>query len=835
MRGSRKQRLSLSTYSVAIAAIILSGYGCSNEARRDPAALYDRAERLRRASNIPEALRITERGLSAWRGRLESQWYWRFRVMKAEILLGQNKAKDALELLREAPPRNLPDRDAIDARRLADLGYAAFLDSQAGPAKPAASRWAEARDLYDQAYQAAQRPAAREVLPRVLMFRAILHIELEEYERAESEVRDAFQAAEAARDRYMQSVSSGELGVLLLRRHHYDEAIRAVLRSLEISTSEGFVAAQMLSFSNLGWCYYRLGDFEKAESYLRQAETVFARLGRTPDRETAIDNLGNVRYAQQDYRGALQYYEQALALAEKMGSATTETAWALSHLTKVHLELGDLRTAQACNARARDLESRLRDSDLNGWVLGDAAEIDFARRDYPAAAKAYRDALVDVRDPNLQWEAHAGLGRIYMAQGDWTRARAEFEQAAGILDTNWSELLNDSSKLTFQVRAMRLYHAYVDFLVAHVGEREALEFVESRRARLLAQETAARPGPAPPGGFQGLARQTGTVLFSYWLGPERSYLWVAAPGGVRTLSLPPEGRIRELVERYSQAVTEGRDTAATLNPAGRELYHLLVEPAAGLLKKGARVVLVPDGCLHGLNFETLLTPAGKYWLEDATVEIAPSLRLYGRARAASRAQPSILLIGDPVQEDPSLPPLPHAAAEIAGISSLFRDKLVLTGAAARPDAYRTSGPGRFSVVHFAAHAVPNRENPLDSAVVLSGRDASKLYAWEVSKVPLDADLVTVSACKSAGARAYAGEGLVGFAWAFLAAGARNVVASLWDVNDESTADFMKSLYQELRRGQAPAAALRDVKLRFVHSQTNRGKPYYWAPFQLYVR
>jgi CHAT domain-containing protein len=180
--------------------------------------------------------------------------------------------------------------------------------------------------------------------------------------------------------------------------------------------------------------------------------------------------------------------------------------------------------------------------------------------------------------------------------------------------------------------------------------------------------------------------------------------------------------------------------------------------------------------------------------------------------------------------------LQFAGKEIAGIASLYGDAVVKTRERARPEAYRAANPSSFRAIHFAAHAVPNRDSPLDSAVVLSqGKDSAKLYAREVQEIPLSADLVTVSACRSAGARTYPGEGLVGFAWAFLSAGAHHVVASLWDVSDQSTAAFMQALYTRVRRGAEPAAALREVKLEFLRSESARRKPYYWAPFQLYVR
>jgi CHAT domain-containing protein len=140
------------------------------------------------------------------------------------------------------------------------------------------------------------------------------------------------------------------------------------------------------------------------------------------------------------------------------------------------------------------------------------------------------------------------------------------------------------------------------------------------------------------------------------------------------------------------------------------------------------------------------------------------------------------------------------------------------------------------VIHFAAHAIANRESPLDSAIILSPQGGDyKLYSRDIASSSLRADLVTISGCRSAGARAYAGEGLVGFAWAFLQAGARNVIAGLWDVSDRSTAELMDRMYEEIARGAPSAVALRRAKLDFVRKPANFRKPYYWAAFQLFTR
>ena len=160
----------------------------------------------------------------------------------------------------------------------------------------------------------------------------------------------------------------------------------------------------------------------------------------------------------------------------------------------------------------------------------------------------------------------------------------------------------------------------------------------------------------------------------------------------------------------------------------------------------------------------------------------------------------------------------------------------MTRAQATPAAYLASDPEQFSYIHFVAHGTASRLSPLDSAIVLStagGEDDFKLYARDIIRHHLRADLVTISACYSAGERAYSGEGLVGLSWAFLMAGAHNVVAALWDASDAPTEQLMNRFYDELDRGAMPDAALRAAKLSLLRGGNFRN-PFYWAPFQLYA-
>jgi len=159
------------------------------------------------------------------------------------------------------------------------------------------------------------------------------------------------------------------------------------------------------------------------------------------------------------------------------------------------------------------------------------------------------------------------------------------------------------------------------------------------------------------------------------------------------------------------------------------------------------------------------------------------------------------------------------------------------GAKASPAAYLSSHPGKFSYIHFVSHAVSSRTDPLDSAIILSSsspaEDSYKLYARDIMRIPIDARLVTISACYGSGTRAYAGEGLVGLSWAFLRAGAHSVIGALWEVSDDSSPRMMDALYQGLEQGQQPAAALRLAKLQLLHSNSRFQSPFYWAPYQIY--
>ncbi|HEX8924612.1 MAG TPA: CHAT domain-containing protein, partial [Terriglobales bacterium] len=332
----------------------------------------------------------------------------------------------------------------------------------------------------------------------------------------------------------------------------------------------------------------------------------------------------------------------------------------------------------------------------------------------------------------------------------------------------------------------------------------------------------------------------------------------SGPQRLKPVSLASSGgtaRSRALPDHAENSFNLGAGAAAS---GGAAESRALPNPAGGssnlhLATSAPRVIVVPDGSLNSLNFETMLVPgnpAPHYWIEDATITNVQSLRLLTAEKSVSgthalsgaegnlRRTAKLLLVGDAVPHPPEYPALPNAELEIQNIDKHFAASAVTqyTQSSATAAAFLDSKPEQYSYIHFVAHAVASSQVPLDSAVILSptGKDDSfKLYARDIIQHHLRARLVTVSACYGAGTRSYNGEGLIGLSWAFLRAGARNTIGALWEVNDASTPQLMDHFYAELQQGRRPDVALRDAKLALMHSSNTLSKPFYWAPFQLY--
>jgi CHAT domain-containing protein len=612
------------------------------------------------------------------------------------------------------------------------------------------------------------------------------------------------------------------------------------------------------ALGNIGMAYDKLGDFENALHYFQQAEAEARAIGKPSAQADWLDDAGMEYYSLGDLEAALDYENRALALARSV-EADEDIVDIETNLAFLLYQRGQFDAAGEHSRAALRSLTGAPDSSVAPWARFVAALLAARTEADDAAERSLTAVLQRATDATLRADIEDALANLGAERHHERRADAWYRRSIKTFEGRRAAVANEELRLAAFGNGEGLYKDYADFLVATGHADDALRLLDRSRARTLDEglRVGRKDRGANPGGerdtarsdSRALARRLDATLLFYALGRKKSYLWVLTAQATRLFVLPKESEIQTLVQSYQktiQAKLRSSDPLRDANPDAVALYRMLVESAAPLIPRDTSVYVIPDGVLNNLNFETLLVPDARgihYWIEDVTLVTASSLRLRapdaGGSAAASAAK-NLLLIGNPISPRTEFPALPNAGAEIDRIVAHFpaSNRTVLTEAAAVPPVYATSDPGRFEYIHFVAHGTASRLSPLDSAVILSppadDPERFRLSARDIVNYPIRAKLVTISTCFGSGSRAYAGEGLVGLAWAFLRAGSRHVISALWEADDDATPQLMDAMYKELAQGRTPAQALRSAKLALVHSSGKNRKPLYWAPFQLYA-
>jgi CHAT domain-containing protein len=797
----------------------------------EPRTLYDRAWHEIELGNLTAALEDANSAASGYRDP-RSEWSLRFRTLKAEILMREGLYEDSLALLEFDLPPGLTSSDIAVWQKLtqgADLAYLA--------------RFPLAQKALEQAQALAESSQPRLLGESALRAGTLFSLQLN-LPKAQTNYRAALHLARNEGNAFLAASALGSLGVLATQMERYDESVDWNRQALQVAHSLGALSLVAKIEGNIAWSYLKMGDLENSLTLNKDAERDSLSAGLQQDRVLSLLQAGWIYFDMGDYASAEAESQKALGLAKSLKD-NSDAIYCLQDLAWIALAKGQLLQAQQDIDEVLRLESLAPDQSQKLYTRLIAADVAARVGDLSKAERSYSLIVGDPQSPvSFRWEAQAGLAEVLAAQGETHAAEREFGEAISTIAKAQRELRHEEFRLSFLSSAIRFYNAYVDFFVAQHRTGDALAIAERSRAQTLTAgltEPSARPVTSfPRANPQQLAARFRSTLLFYSLGTRHSYLWVITPQKTTLLPLPPQTEIDVLVKSYRDRILDGDNPLETPNSPGSRLYSVLVEPAAKLIPRNSRVIVLPDGSLYSLNFETLIAPgpAPHYWIEDVTLTNANSLTLLERSRSILPPEDArLFLVGDAVSSDDQFPPLHQAAREMALVKDHFPEerRRILTGKDATPSSYFSAGPERFDYLHFVTHGTASRTHPLDSAVILTkSGDTAKLYAHEIITRPLQAYLVTVSACDGVGTRAYAGEGLVGLSWAFLRAGAHNVIASLWEVNDDSTPRLMDELYKGLEAGQDPASALRHAKLALVRSAGVFRKPFYWAPFQLYA-
>jgi CHAT domain-containing protein len=353
-----------------------------------------------------------------------------------------------------------------------------------------------------------------------------------------------------------------------------------------------------------------------------------------------------------------------------------------------------------------------------------------------------------------------------------------------------------------------------------------------------------------PVSLDALRRQLkpGETFVEYVLDAKSSYAMEITSSGLTVHSLPSRSAIDQLAKTFLGAINSKTDSST----AAKALYAAIISPIINPLDTS--LIIVPDGSLNSVPFGALIDAKGAYLNQTIAVTAAPSATVYFALKTALPSKTTVkpflgIAYSPPQTKEPllasntrgvfdlrgaHLSPLPFAREEIVTAGkTLGAGAVVLDGDLASETDLKAQPLRDFKVIHLAAHAVGNEMEPDRAALVFAagnGDDDGLWQAREIRRTRLNADVIVLSACETGVGRLQGEEGVMNLSRAFLTAGAKSVVASLWSVEDRSTATLMESFYQHLAAGLTVSEALRHAQLDFIKDYGEKAQPYLWAGF-----
>lgn len=343
------------------------------------------------------------------------------------------------------------------------------------------------------------------------------------------------------------------------------------------------------------------------------------------------------------------------------------------------------------------------------------------------------------------------------------------------------------------------------------------------------------------------------LLLEYVLSEPTSYCVAITRDAINLVRLASRTLINSAADRFLKEVRSKNSAVEERT----ELFELLLVSVG--TTQFSRLIIVPDGNLHLLPFDSFVNEQGQSLIETHVVSYAPSATSFYLLRTLpspnGERKPLLAVGGIPANRKPRAPKqyakrslftleakriddLTQTSVEINAISQLFPDDaVVLEGRRATEAALKSQPLQKFQFVHFALHGFSDTKIPERTALLLAGDEDSPedglLQDREIRDLRLSADLVTLSACDTGIGRLQGQEGISSMVGSFLLAGARSVVVSLWQVDDRSTTVLMRRFYSHLTNGEDKANALRLAKLDFIRQYKQDALPYFWAAFTLH--
>ena len=684
-------------------------------------------------------------------------------------------------------------------------------------------------------------------------------------------------------DRAGEGHAYGNLGNGFYSLGDFQKAIEYHERHLKISKEVGGKAEEGKAYGNLGNAYQSLGDFQKAIEYHKRHLKISKELEDREGEGHAYGNLGNSFYSLGDFQKAIEYHERHLKISKEVGVKAGEGR-AYCNLGNAYQSLGDFQKAIEYHERHLKISKEVGDKAGEGKAYGNLGNAYQSLGDFQKAIEYHeRDLKIskEVGDKAGEGGAYGNLGNAYKSLGDFQKAIQYYKNSVTAFDHIRGKLIaNDEWKISLRSTYDDTYSNLWGLQFRQGEVVEALLTADHGRAQALNDLLEFKYG------FKGLLPEieplsaTTHDILSYlpsntaFIGINKGgiVLWVNQKGkeiktrrsqidvsvttyflsllettrkeiGVRadvycedrSLKNPSDKKLVE--ERSGNA---GSQSSCFETKSLQTFYNVVINPIRDLLHSD-EVVIVPQGPLCLAPYPAFMDLKSKYLYETFKIRLLPSLsslRLIQNCPADWHSKTGALLVGDPwvqevVYEGMTPKQLQWAEKEVQMIGEILQT-VPLVGKQATKDEVLTR-ISSVALVHIAAHGnmetgeialTPNttRSSPIPD------KEDYLLTLKDVLKVHIRARLVVLSCCHSARGEVKP-EGVVGIARAFLGAGARSVLVSLWAIDDEATMEFMKVFYRQLVDRRSASEALNEA-MKSMRESDRFSAVKYWAPFVL---
>ena len=633
-------------------------------------------------------------------------------------------------------------------------------------------------------------------------------------------------------DKMGERAACSGLGIAHDNLADFGAAIKYHKRSLKIAEELGDKLGKQTAYGNLGIAHYSLGDFEAAMKYQERALKIAKELGNKSGEAAAYDSLGIIHRCLGNFEGAIKYHEGVLKIAKELGDRSGE-AKANGNLGNAYSCLGDFNTAKDYYERDLDISKEQGDTLGEGIACSNLGSLLESLGQFPVAIEYYQRGVAllnNIRDRlqlNDEWKisirdhyqrVYAALWRLMLAGGNVAEAMFSAEQGRAqglkdLIELNYAFERSDAGS--------RAENGTVNDLLSNLpsntvfmafGENELIfwvcqrgKCVELRKKQIISRDKVNTFFQAL---LQILHQEIGTTDL---LKCEDRSLELARDKRLIANTSPQNDRQSQLLDLQSSALST--------------LYDTIIEPIQDLLS-GSELIFIPEGSLCLAPFAAFQSPDSKYLCESFKIRVAPSLtslKMIADCPVDHHHKSGALLVGDPLTE---LQPLPSAREEVGMIGQMLGSTPLIGEQATKDEVLRRLCS--VALVHIAAHG-----NMETGEIALASNEGVKtviLTMRDVLRVQMRARLVVLSCCHSALGEIKA-EGVVGIARAFLGAGARSVVVSLWAIDDEATLEFMKNFYHHLLEGKNASEALNQA-MNCMRESEEFSAVKYWAPFVL---